>query len=69
MKEKNLDIKAYLKLNGFAIGDLAKILGVSRPLVNNGLNFMEIAPGEKKRIKQMIKEAKKNEKIIRRKTN
>lgn len=65
MKNKNLDIKGYLKTNGFSIGDLADILGISRALVNNGLNFMEIAPGEKQRIKQMIKEAKKNEKNSR----
>lgn len=62
LNNKNLDIKAYLTANGYNITDLSKILNMSRAIVNNGLNFMEIAPEEKRILKQKIKEAKKNEK-------
>lgn len=62
MKSKNIDIKGYLRTNGYTINDLAEILGISRVIVNNGLNFMEIAPSEKQIIKQKIREAKRNEK-------
>ena len=60
MKEKNLDIKGYIRANGYTINDLADMLGISRFKVSNGLNFMEIALSEKQKIKQMIKEAKEN---------
>lgn len=60
LNNKNLDIKGYLKAHGLGIVDLANILNISRPIVNNGLNFMELAPGEKRFIKQKIKEASKN---------